>query len=84
MELISREEAIGIVDRECREFRGIFGRIEDAIKALPVESRPKGKWEASTNGTDYRVCSNCLYERHAGTKYNYCPICGADMRGEKE
>lgn len=45
--------------------------------------RPKGEWQASTEGTDYRVCSICNYTRHAGTKYNYCPNCGADMRGEK-
>lgn len=53
------------------------------MNAPTVENRPKGKWDASVNGTDYRVCSKCGYERHAGTKYNYCPICGADMRGEE-
>lgn len=86
MDYISREEAIQELEFICENKilskEGTYA-LCIALDEMKSNSRPKGEWEASTNGTDYRVCSNCLYERHAGTKYNYCPICGADMRGEE-
>lgn len=52
------------------------------------QERKKGKWErevlGSTSGYGTTVmyqCSEC--ERMAINQYNYCPWCGADMRGEK-
>lgn len=44
--------------------------------------RPHGKWEYKTITDDYRVygrCSNCLQRKRID---NYCPNCGADMRGD--
>lgn len=36
-DLIDRQAAIEAADRGCQEFRGIFGRIEDAINEIPPE-----------------------------------------------
>ena len=50
--------------------------------------RPKGEWEEMRNwrnGSFYSRCSESGYfddERDDLTAYNYCPYCGADMRGE--
>ena len=53
------------------------------IEKLSKE-RPKGRW--ISNGIPesiLRGCSACGYTCGAYT-FNYCPNCGADMRGEEE
>lgn len=35
IEYIRKEDAIDTVSKACFELRGVFGRCEDAIKALP-------------------------------------------------
>lgn len=58
--------------------RKIVEALETAIKAL--QERPKGQWE--NEDIDYYRCTNCgIYEVDRG---NFCPNCGADMRGEQE
>lgn len=70
----------------------------ELLKALPSaqSERPKGKWtphrETSREyiGTtlinvsyDYWFCDACGYRVEKGQPmYNFCPNCGADMRGE--
>ena len=68
---------------DCRLCNFHYCGLHDYNKAVEKYSKSKGEWQANTEGTDYRVCSICNYTRHAGIKYNYCPNCGADMRGEK-
>ena len=56
---------------------------EDYIDNAPtIEERTKGKWR-KRNGYvyDYR-CSCCEYIIYNG-KTNFCPNCGADMRGNE-
>ena len=63
--------------------------FDNAIKAL--EERPTGHWflldECSNEGV---YCSNChkkVYRveyANQRVKSNYCPNCGADMRGDRE
>lgn len=47
-------------------------------------SRPKGKWvESDVPESILSKCSLCGF--HCGAKtFNFCPMCGADMRGDKE
>lgn len=56
-----------------------------AIKALEESKRKKGKW------IDNTYCSECGFvnEVESGfigpvNSFNFCPNCGADMRGENE
>lgn len=47
------------------------------------KKRPRGKWEIIGDevGIDCIQCSRCGVWRF-GRKENYCPNCGADMRGD--
>lgn len=60
--------------------------LEMAIKALE-QTRPKGKWIATENEDMDIVgyyCSCCDLPMETEEKTNYCPNCGADMRGDSE
>lgn len=66
----------------CKGAQQSLTCISKAIKAL--EDRPRGKWEALTYHTCY--CTNCHFDFDIMkcdfmTKMNFCPNCGADMRG---
>ena len=66
-------------DRSC----GLIRRLEDLPSAQP--ERKKGEWEiyviSMIDGEGCR-CSECGQE---GVPYwNFCPNCGADMRGGEE
>lgn len=62
------------------------------IKHAPtVEERKRGKWVRNFDGNEwYWFCSNCKEEWYeedllmGGNDFpNFCPNCGADMRGEE-
>lgn len=58
-----------------------------AIKALQEPERKKGRWvekEKYTFGIMYdcSLCENRILDN--GHPWNYCPNCGADMRGDEE
>jgi predicted RNA-binding Zn-ribbon protein involved in translation (DUF1610 family) len=58
---------------------------KDCIKAVfeRYEERPKGRWEKSVEG--YKICNHCKADVaiFSGHK-NFCPNCGADMRGDSD
>ena len=66
--------------------------ILEIIERQPtIEERKTGKWISdrlvTTSGGTYGVrrCSECgAYYQDVGYGWNYCPNCGADMRGEKD
>lgn len=86
-DLISRRAAIDAVRQFYDEFSDNEKSIEEIIAELPSAQR-KGKWifgvDEETGERDLKAwtCSLC------GGKYpwqpNYCPNCGADMKGEED
>ena len=66
----------------------VSAEIENEKEAefLLEQLRPKGKWgpcyenPRARNGKYYRDCSNCGEPTLTGDN-NFCPHCGADMRG---
>ena len=97
MELISKREVLRIIEEETidDEYECEDGSWEsyidfqyaDAVKRInelpTIESRPKGEWEKTM--TYYPYCSICEWipeeDEMTHGLYNYCPNCGADMRG---
>jgi hypothetical protein len=68
---------------------------KDVTRLLTLPSaqqeRKKGRWiEPSNNGVwrydqkAYAECSVCGKKQFLGYRMNFCPNCGADMRGEEE
>ena len=57
-------------------------------KYQPISAQPKrGEWEITNLGAvgAFDSCSECKrVVKHKAPFYNYCPNCGADMRGEQE
>ena len=56
-----------------------------------MTERPHGEWIVDENGfsKDFRKCSNCNEDAEwldSGSPFlsNFCPNCGADMRGERQ
>ena len=77
----------------------LLAKVANAIMECPTAGerrtepeRPKGQWVehihfdafGSPNGANYE-CPVCHYDDvYDETDYNFCPNCGADMRGESE
>ena len=62
----------------------IWKHIQDTPTIAP--ERKRGRWIQTRHfGCMYRMCSNCSAERKddLSTGWNFCPNCGADMRGEQ-
>lgn len=88
---MTKEEAITILS-DIRSEYNCFSHIEGGryhalsmgIKAL--KERKHGKWERAQEQPYFRkhfdivVCSCC--HNRGNKKWNFCPNCGADMRGD--
>ena len=98
MELISKEALLKQIEEDSEELgRGYYGdewKWMDTINNMPtIESRPKGRWnvrrlEISENWIHkFYNCSVCgedaFFDEDRDYLTNYCPHCGADMRGEE-
>ena len=59
-----------------------------AIDDLPtIEERKTGKWNTDKESPEYATCSvcgHCDWDCTESKYFNYCPNCGADMRGEQD
>ena len=75
-----------IGDAPCRacSVDDMFGDIED-YPAADVVERKRGEWKIAAFGIDGEdvYCSVCGIGGNL-PYWNFCPVCGADMRGESE
>lgn len=59
--------------------------LDKVIDSIPTICRPQGEW-IDEDGSYYVNCSCCGYQidTHYERGYlNFCPNCGADMRGKE-
>ena len=71
-----------------RGYRGLANKVMDEDRFPSAQpQRKKGKWEITNLGAVgvFDSCSECKrVVKHKAPFYNYCPNCGADMRGEQD
>ena len=96
MRMIDADALIEDIDGDLTDSIAEGRAIEKIMNAPTIEERKTGKWmphrEKSREyiGTvlvnvtyDYWFCDACDYRVENGQPtYNFCPHCGADMRGE--
>lgn len=94
-ELISRQDVIDITWEEpsYTDPLNILSEIRDKIKSLPLAHPKKGKWiDKGVDLYPYTDNYKLLYHLYTcdqcGGEWldtpDFCPMCGADMRGIKE
>ena len=55
-----------------------------AVKLLPYEERPKGKWLHPYITDIACECSFCHLQQPITDYFKFCPNCGAEMEGVEE
>lgn len=75
------QRSVDKADKACEE---LCERIEKEVPTIEPE-REKGEWTYPYESTKtICVCSVCGNQSGTGySPHNFCPHCGADMRGEK-
>lgn len=84
MSLIDRDELLEILRIMKERYfdrKIILGKVVEEVKRMPtIESeRKKGKWFWGDGMYSCDQCHAAFYETSP-----FCPMCGADMRGEQE
>lgn len=95
-DLISRQALLRQIEIDSEGTLGLYGdtwQFINTIRKMPTVDRPRGEWISdrlhrlyTTNGGSYGVyrCSVCeSYYPDIVSTWNFCPHCGADMKGEK-
>lgn len=85
---ISRQAVLQAVSKGCQEWRGIYGRCEEFINALPPVNPQEPKTGHWIYHRDWKVEGECPYEcSECGRAYdyemNYCGYCGIKMESEE-
>ena len=95
-DLISRQDAIDALEEQL-DYLQMLNKNENptaegkwygvnwarnTIADLPYKQneRPKGEWRVRHD--NHFRCTNC--EQYSSFNFNYCPNCGADMKGGAE
>lgn len=66
-------------------FRCVMKQINNAPTINPDDIRPQGRWHYTTMGGIVSLngyCCSLCHEQFFCKPYNYCPNCGAKMKGE--
>jgi hypothetical protein len=89
-DLINKQDVLKLIENAPYDWSNITERTEmlREIKALPSADRPTGEWKDSYDasricGVELKVCSVCNkeYIRNLAKRFNFCPNCGARMKG---
>ena len=95
-DLISRQAAIDALARMAREKFNLSDEFnhylaglmdgENAIRHLPSAQpeRIKSKWALHTYMPHNKFCLACHNNSPYNKRWNFCPNCGVDMRGERD
>ena len=91
-DLISRQAAIDATwfEPSYTDPLNVLTEVRDRLKALPSAERKTGRWINAYPDIEpnpmfmYGICSVCGCEQAISNKLNFCPNCGADMRGEQD
>lgn len=78
-------DADALIEAYDRAHEGEPGKARQLILDAPtIEERKSGKWIDNSDGIEgaWNYCSVC--GEQAIDLYDFCPNCGADMRGEQE
>ena len=83
---ISRQAAIEAIKNDALGLV-YYGKKEaveclDAVPAVDVRPAVYGDWVFDSEWWDY-VCTNCKGRVGNSKGYDFCPHCGADMRGKR-
>ena len=87
--LLISDETRHLNDLEYGNNQALY-RVVDRIDDLPSTDRPQGKWIKAkpkgviSYGKAYAECDQCHEAVFIGWSMNFCPNCGADMRGGKD
>ena len=81
MDLIDRQAALDAIYKTFAKSLART-RAEEVINSVPSAER-HGEWiQKSTGGESFYTCSRCGFIAWEHEDTNYCPNCGATMRGE--
>lgn len=77
---------IASVTFDTEKLKELTDGIVESIKSgelLLQDERPKGEWKRIIEEDNDIECSICGFQED-GMRWNFCPNCGADMRGDAE
>ena len=85
-DLINREDAVKAINKALDRETLLYGLVRkiavDAIRSIPSADRPQGEWiEQEDDYYHYWECSECGMGVGFDDIRNYCPNCGAHMKG---
>lgn len=92
MKCISAEGAKLKIQRVCfcccldEETENELVNAIDETQAEDVKRNVYGEWlDCDAISENFEFCNMCGWENDVGARhYNFCPNCGADMRGDKD
>ncbi|MBO4543258.1 MAG: hypothetical protein J5725_08780 [Bacteroidales bacterium] len=65
--------------------RGVADGYAEALEEMKDKERPQGEWLDRNSGCIQWIrCSICNKHQDYRAKTNFCPNCGADMRGTRK
>ena len=95
MRLIDADALIAQMEADAEQMEDLIAKmfayavVNDVKHAPTIEERKKGKWLVEPYDVENDIwvhrCGECMKVTMLGSKkprFDYCPNCGADMRGK--